>query len=102
MVTQPSLCVDQMSIKVNKNPESRKNRTHVENTDDAQDLRTDFTKTYADMSTSLHPIVGPRFCNTNHMSGIRLRRAPYGYWSWLQKSLAAVGGEVGGRKRPLS
>lgn len=61
MVTQTSLCVDLMCVTVNKNPGYRENRTHVEKTEKVPRLRTDFTKKYADMSTNLHPIIGPRF-----------------------------------------
>jgi len=61
MVTQTSLCVDLVCITANKNPGYRENKIHVEKTENASRLLTDFTKTYADMSTNLHHIIGPRF-----------------------------------------
>lgn len=75
MVTQTSLCVDQMCITVHKKPGYRKNRPPVEKIENCWRLQTDFTKVYADMSTGLHHIIGPRFSYTNHMFGIKDKKA---------------------------
>jgi hypothetical protein len=82
-----------MCITVHKKPGYRKNRTPVEKTENCWCLRTDFTKICADMSTSLHHIIGPRFSSTNHMYGTKERKALYRYWGWAQKSQVAPGGE---------
>jgi hypothetical protein len=101
MVTQTSLYVDLVCSTVNKNPEHWNNRTYVEKTENAQPLRTDFTKAYVDMSTTLHPFIGPRFWNTNHMSGIKGRRALCGYWAGPPKRQAPLGAEDGSEKKLL-